>query len=227
MKRFKVHKCLCIIAALGAAAFGQDITLSKDSITVYNHPVSIYPDQVIFTSHNSTPIHLDSAYVQVAELDTVGYGYPGMQVAWSANTPIFQQFVWGMDSITPDTYRLVKNVFYPGTTEPLTFSGNGDTSKIFFLQIGYCFQCQLPPKFPRYIRGTLRLFFSNGQVIELRIRSIDLRTGVRHREFVLHKENPKSGNYRYLANGRRVGAGAKIQLWKEQAIRTYLPDKGR
>lgn len=222
-----MHKSFFTVLAFFSLISGQDITVSKDSIQVYNSPLSSYADEVIFTSHSSAPIHLDSAFAQIAELDTVGYGRPWAQLAWSTTLPVDQQFVWGMVGIAPNNYRLVKDVFYPGTTEPLVFSGNGATSQMFYLEIGFCFQCELYPKYPRYFRGTLRLFFSNGQVIELRIKSNDLRTSVRHRDFVVRKDNLHNGNVRYLANGRRVGVGAKTLLRNNPAIRTYFPDKGR
>jgi hypothetical protein len=222
-----VLKCLFAVAAIGTAAFGQDITVSKDSIKAYNMIISSVPDEVIFTSHTSTPIHFDSGFVQIVELDTAGYGRPGLQVAWEATSPMSQQFVWSLVGAGQDNYRMVKLAFYPGSTEPLTFSGIGTTSRMFHLQVGYCFQCELYPKYPRYIRGTLRLFFSNGQVIELSLRSADLRTAVRRGVSVpaLDKGQSNRGNFRYLANGRRVSAHDQAIYRKIPPAVTYTPAK--
>lgn len=55
----------------------QGITVSKDSIQVYNNPIMSFADEIIFMSHSSIPIHLDSAVVVFTELDTAGYSRPG------------------------------------------------------------------------------------------------------------------------------------------------------
>jgi hypothetical protein len=207
----------------------QDITISKDSILVYNNSFSSFADEVIFTSHSSTPIHLDSAFVLVEEIDTVGYGRPGMQLSWRPSLQSNQQFVWAMDTAGPNNYRLVKDVFYPyANAEPLTFAGNGTTLHMFYLEIGFCFQCQLFPKYPRYIKGLMKLYFSNRQMVELKIKSSDLRTAVRNRNLVSisDKGQAHNGNFRYLANGRRVSDNLMRQR-KIQAAVSYEANKKR
>jgi hypothetical protein len=227
-------KALLTILIFSSILYAQDITVSKDSIQVYNNSLSSFADQITFTSHSSTPIHLDSAFVLVEDLDTTGYGRPRLELAWRATQPMSQQFVWGMDTAGPNNYRLVKDVFYPGTTEPLVFSGNGATSQIFFLEIGFCFQCELFPKYPRYIKGKLKLFFSNGQIMELKIKSNDLRTAVRNRIGVSvsghgQTNKPYEGNsrFRYLANGRRVENCKAGNFRKIQAAVSYKANKKR
>jgi hypothetical protein len=222
-----MSKPVFIILILYAILSAQDITVSKDSILVYNNSLSSYADEVTFTSHSAAAIHLDSAFVLVEELDTTGYGRPGMQLAWRATLPLAQQFVWAMDTAGPNNYRLVKDVFYPGTTEPLTFSGNGATSQIFFLEIGFCFQCEIMPKYLRYIKGKLKFYFSNGQIVELKIKSNDLRTAVRRRSLVSASDKGLyKGEFRCLANGKRVN-NKLARFRKIQAAVSYLPDEKR
>jgi hypothetical protein len=201
-----MSKPVFIFQILCSILSAQDITVSKDSILVYNNSLSSYADEVIFTSHSTAAIHLDSAFVLVEELDTTGYSRPGMQLAWRATSPVAQQFVWGLDTAGPNNYRLVKDIFYPGTTEPLTFAGVGTTSLMFFLEIGYCFQCQLFPKYPRYIKGKLKFYFSNGQMVEMKIKSNDLRTAIRQ---PFRVQSTKTGMDRtvFLVNGRMVANG--------------------
>jgi hypothetical protein len=209
-----MKKSFLLVFSLFFASFGQDITLSKDSMQVYNNGFSSYADNVMFTSHSSARIRLDSAFVFISQLDTVGYGRTGLELAWTPLLQASQQFVWTMADMGQDSFRLVKKVFYPlSSAEPLFFSGVGTACPLYFLQIGSCFQCDVFPKYPRYLRGTLRLFFSNGQALDLRLWSQDLRTAVKPRvsrahysSFILH---PSSFSYRYLANGRRVPAGNK------------------
>jgi hypothetical protein len=213
-----MSKPVFIILIICSILSAQDITISKDSILVYNNPMSSYADEVIFTSHSNTPIHLDSAFVMVEELDTVGYGRPGMQLSWKTTLPTTQEFVWAMDTAEPNNFRLVKNVFYPGTAEPLTFAGIGTTSQMFFLEIGYCFQCELFPKYPRYIKGLLKLYFSNGQMVELKIKSNDLRTAVRQ-PFRSYSTKNEMDRAVFLVNGRMVANGmVKKRLCGQQVM---------
>jgi hypothetical protein len=171
-----MNKLFFLISALYLAASAQDLTVSKDSIQVYNNLVSSsFADQVTFTSHSSAPIRLDSVFVMIAEMDTAGYGHKEFQIAWNSALSGAQQFVWTMDSIGPNSFRLAKRVFYPSTAEPLVFSGNGQPGQISFLEIGYCFICEVFPMYPRFVKGSMRFFFSNQQVVDLKLWSHDYR----------------------------------------------------
>jgi hypothetical protein len=201
----------------------QDLTVSKDSIKVYNLSVSSFADEVIFTSHSSEPIHLDSAFVLIAEMDTVGFSWAFqqklMQVQWKGNYSSTQRYLWKMDSVGPDKYKLIKQEFRPPTDTPLSFSGIGTTGRISLLEIGFCFICDRTPAYPKYFKGTLRLFFSNGQVVELKLWSQDLRTAVRKWKLsvpstVNRKPSTFFCSYRYLANGRRILASDKMPVRK-------------
>jgi hypothetical protein len=165
----------------------QEITLSKDSLRIYNNPMMSSADGVTFTSHTSTIVALDSAFITVAQMDTAGLtaviAAKNLQAVWTGYTPAAANYQWSMDSVSPNTYKLIIN-YSSGSSKPLSFSGNGATSQIFRFQIGACFYCNRLPEYPKYIKGTLRLFFSNGQVVELKLYSQDLRTGVREREVV-------------------------------------------
>jgi hypothetical protein len=205
---------LCFIFSLSfiVSASAQDITISKDSIKLVNSFYSSFADVVIFTSHASGAIHLDSAFVLNAEIDTVGLSsaidYFGMEVAWRTGSPESQMFAWTLDSAGPNTWRLAKKAFSPTNAEPLSFSGNGSTSQMFALECGSFLFGDAMPKYTRYIKGTLRLFFSNGQIIDLKLWSQDLRTAVRKSEFVASKEKPSphNSNFKYLVNGQRISA---------------------
>jgi hypothetical protein len=215
--------------ALFCASFAQDITVSKDSMQVYNNGFSSYADEVTFTSHSSATIRLDSALVFISQLDTVGYGRTGLELAWVPLLQSSQQFVWTMAGMGQDSFRLVKKVFYPlSSAEPLFFSGVGTGCPLYLLQIGSCFQCDVFPKYPRYLRGTLRLFFSNGQALDLKLWSQDLRTAVKRKNFsttqpsnsrrfgVPEGVSTSSRSYRYLANGRRIPAGNNAVVQKNR-----------
>jgi hypothetical protein len=228
-----MYKSFFAGAALCLTAFAQDITVSKDSIKVYNNLVMSSADGVVFTSNSSTPIHLDSAYVIIDEMDTAGFTWAFqqklMQVEWKGNYASTQQYLWKMDSAGKDKYKLIKQEFRPSTDTPLSFSGTGTTSRMFFLQIGFCFVCDRTPAYPKYIKGAMQLFFSNGQVVELRLWSQDLRVEVKAKDLsrqpstVNRQPSTLSYSYRYLANGRRISIDKKQQVRIKQAVRVFEP----
>jgi hypothetical protein len=233
-----MHKSLFAMAVLCLTVSAQDITVSKDSIRVYNNLAMSFADEVVFTSHASAAVHLDSARIAISEMDTVGFSHAisinGFQACWRTNVPSFQSFVWTMDVTGPNTYLLTKNIFDPGSAEPLVFSGNNTTSQIVGLEIGMFLFGETRPQYPKYIKGTLRLFFSNGQVVELRLWSQDLRTAVKPKNFsttqpsnsrrfgVPEGVSTSSRSYRYLVNGRRV-TGSNKQMRIKHSVRDFKP----
>lgn len=136
---------MTFVALLAFCSFAraQDITVSKDSILVYNNLIMSSMDGVVFTSHSSVPVHLDSAYVTITESDISPLSKKFGEMSWRSTTSGAQQFVWTMDSIAPKTFRLNKKDYEPPASEPLVFSGTGQTGQISFLEIGYCFICVL------------------------------------------------------------------------------------
>jgi hypothetical protein len=222
--------CIALLAFCSFAS-AQDITISKDSLQVYNNPMSSSADEIIFTSHTSTAVTLDSAFITVAQMDTAGLtaviAAKNLQAVWTGYTPAAANYQWSMDSVSPNTYKLIIN-YSSGSSKPLSFSGNGTTSQIFRFQIDACFFCSRLPEYPKFFKGTLRLFFSNGQVIDLKLWSQDLRVAVRPRPSSRQPSYPsgyyeaqtvngpsttskrrcqpstRSLSYRYLSNGRRI-----------------------
>ena len=240
---------MTFIAALAFCliATAQDLTVSKDSLRIYNNPMMSSADEIIFTSHTSTSVALDSAFITVAQMDTAGLtaviAEKNLQAVWTGYTPTAANYQWFMDSVSPKAYKLRLN--YPtGSSAPLSFSGNGTTSQIFRFQIGACFYCNRLPEYPKYFRGTLSLFFSNGQVVELKLWSQDLRTGVKRslsqaevrslsevegqhlnsrRIGVPEGVSTLSRTYRYLANGRKIVAGAKEHMRMKYSEQFFAP----
>jgi hypothetical protein len=135
---------------------------------------------VIFRSNSPVSIRLDSAYIKIEEMDTVNFSrlisQNRMEIAWNANWADTPFFSWSMESMGNNTFRLKKKEYIPQNATPLFFKENGDSSQIFKLSIGNCFICESMPYYPRYIKGGMKFYFSNGQVIALRLYSDDLRT---------------------------------------------------
>jgi hypothetical protein len=175
----RVRRSVAFILFFGSLISAQSITVSKDSIRIINENSSSFIDQVTFTSNSSDTIRLDSVFVVIAKMDTIGFGYAisknGMEVGWRSTAPSGQEFVWTMASAGPDTWRMVKKSFSPTNAQPLLFPANGAISQMAFLEFGVYLFGETMPKYTRYLRGTMRLFFSNAQVVELKLRSNDLR----------------------------------------------------
>ena len=167
--------CICSLSA-------EDIRISKDSLWVYNSIFSSKADAVIFRNNSPAAIHLDSANIVVEEMDTVGLPQTAgqsMELAWSGNPASNPYFIWTMESAGSNEFVLKKRTFLPAESQPLSFTGNGDSNQIFKLSIGYCLLPECRPYYPRYIKGNMKFYFSNGQIIALRLYSDDLRTPIK------------------------------------------------
>jgi hypothetical protein len=178
-----VVRTLFLTAVCISSLFAEDIRISKDSMWVYNSNASSKADVVIFRNNSSASIRLDSAYIKIEEMDTVNFirliSQNKMEIAWNANWADTPFFSWSLESIGNNTYKLKKKENIPQDAIPLFFKGNNDSTQIFKLSIGNCFVCESRPYYPRYIKGSMKFYFSNGQVIVLRLYSDDLRTPVR------------------------------------------------
>jgi hypothetical protein len=209
-----------VIMACTSSLFAQDITVSKDSLWVYNSNVSSIADQVIFTSSSPAPINLDSARIAVAEMDTAGLGYIPpehcLEVAWKAGSFPYPYFTWTMDSVGAREFVLKKENFLPPEALPLSFTKSGDTARICLFSIGLCFNCSSLPRYPAYFRGTLKLFFSNSQLVTIRLYSDDLRekTSARmiKRETSIIFLNANSIRGVYSINGRKTIPATSIRF---------------
>jgi hypothetical protein len=160
----------------------EDIRISKDSLWVYNSYISSKADAITLKSNSSAAVRLDSANIIVEEMDTTGLGLsPGssMEVAWGANSGLTPFFIWNTESIGNNEFTLKKRSFLPQGSEPLSFKQAGDSSQIFKCSIGYCLLPECRPLYPTYFKGKLKLFFSNNQMVTVKLYSDDLRTPVR------------------------------------------------
>jgi hypothetical protein len=216
--------CKIFFAILFSCSFAhaQAISVDQDSLRIYNSPAIGSIDEVIFRSASSDSVHFDSAHIMIAEMDTVGLSMTLIQktleVRWCGDLQTNQTYIWTMESVAPNTFKLIKDSFYPLQDPPLGFSGSTEIGMISGFEIGSCFTCKTFPTYPRYFRGTMRLFFSNGQAVELKLWSNDLRVGVRgtrdqHSSSIL---SPSSFPYKYLANGRRVGLSDRTVIQKNR-----------
>jgi hypothetical protein len=120
-----------------------------------------------------------------------------MEASWSGNSTNQPFYSWRMDSIGKSEYVLKKKEFIPWDATPPSFHAGNDSIQISRLSIGSCFVCAELPIYPRYIKGKLQLYFSNGQAIALRLYSDDLRTPVK---MTMRPMNPTLRNFKIISN---------------------------
>jgi len=178
MKR--VFATICMLVVFASAA---DITLSKDILRVYNNPVMSWTDGLTVRNSGNDTVWLDSAKLLFDEFDTTGLLYfiknNTIQTTWLemyGNSKSLD-YTWTMGSLDGKSFRLERQGTTVGLRKSLTTAPK-DSSMISRLQIGWCFICGSMPKYPRYLRGVLRLYFSSAAVVDIRLTSEDLRPGV-------------------------------------------------
>lgn len=175
-----MKKWFLIISMLASGIAAQDITVSKDSIKVYNNSFSSFADHIVFTNNASSAIQLDSVFLLIDEMDTTGLAWDiteeRLQVGWRENLNTSLWFNWNLEQNGEKKYRMTFQSSSPAGAQPLSFDGQNTQRGIAMMAIGGCIWCfGLPPGYPSYFKGLLVLHFSNGQTMEIRLYSDDLR----------------------------------------------------
>lgn len=198
---------LPILLMVTAAAAGNIVT-SKDSLWIYNNSHSgRWTDSVTIVNNGPQGVRLDSVRMLVTGWDSFSLksSITEAEARMAELHHGVQKMRYGtIDSVDATGYRLD---FSPGMSPGdslFAIGPSGDSAILCNLQIGYCFSCGLE-KYPRYLTGSLLFYFSNGQVVGIRIYTDDLRpTGTNHALPV--RLHVISGNHsaRYLINGQLV-----------------------
>ena len=95
-----------------AFTFANDITVSKDSLKVYNDLLSSFADIITVRNGSALTVALDSAYVLLNEFDTTGMasrlsGNGSMEVCW-IDTINKCDFLWHLNETEGNRFRLSK-----------------------------------------------------------------------------------------------------------------------
>jgi hypothetical protein len=200
------HFLFFVLPMFGIAA--QDITFSKDSLKSCNRIGSYADDSIVFTNTSSTTIYLDSARIIFYELDTIGLflqTIPGLQIELSehGHGGSIGWIVNPTEKIDDNEYMIAFSPWTSSRNPPFYMGPSGD-STILKLVIANCLMCD-PPKHPRYSRGLLQMYFSNGQTVALRFYSDDLRTATVTRISPVRRHANGAGKAAYyLINGRKI-----------------------
>ncbi|MBN1576506.1 MAG: hypothetical protein JW913_08140 [Chitinispirillaceae bacterium] len=197
--------CFMFIAALVCAVTGQDLVLSKDSLWILNnYNSSRFGDSVTITNNGSQPILLDSARIQFSEWYTIKPSFTAANaqaVIYEYNHGQSMSHYFTVDSIDATEYRLD----FSSSSRPIFSVGpDGDSIILIHMEIGVNFFGAVPIH-PQYLKGLLRLYFSNGEAVKIRIYSDDLRPTIVKKTFPVCRRTLISGNdARYLINGRKI-----------------------
>ncbi len=173
-------KSLLSVVMLVFVTNAQNITVSKNSLKIYNNPVSSFADEIRLQNQTAAAVDLDSAFLLVDEMDTTGSGaYGGLgerfYIRWKLINPV-RCDMWSLDNFTADTYRLKPSSSSSSIRPSLYFAAPGDSLVVGFVEIGTCLGCSgIPTWYPPYFRGRLQLHFDNGQVLIIRLDSDDMR----------------------------------------------------
>lgn len=208
MKRIHIKVLVTIVFATVAAAGAGSIVTSKDSLWIYNNSRSgRWTDSVTIRNTGPQGVHLDSIRLQItdwyvqgsrtsvaeaeARMDELHDGVRKMRYA-------------SIDSAGATGYRFNFSPGVPSGDSLFAMGPAGDSVILTNLQMGYCFSCGLE-QYPRYLKGTLQLYYTNGQVVSIRIFSDDLRpTGKKH-VLQIRQHTPSGREHSpYLLNGQQV-----------------------
>lgn len=175
-----MNKTVFLILLLAGGIVAQGITLSKDSLKIYNNPVLSYSDYILLINGSSAAVHLDSAFLIINQMDTTGSGEFGglpnrFQVTWAQAKPS-KYDRWSLEKRTDEIYRLLPADTSSSTRPSVDFSAPGDTLSIGGVELGTCLGCSgIPTWCPPYFTGKFQFYFSNGQIVTIQLYSSDLR----------------------------------------------------
>lgn len=175
-----MNKKLFIIMLFAVSVAAQGITPSKDSLKIYNNPVSSFADNIFLINGTSGAVYLDSAFVQIDQMDTTGSGEFGglanrLLMSWSLEKPS-RKDLWSLEKLADDTWRLKPAASSSSIRPSVDFSAPGETLSIGFVEVGTCLGCSgIPTWYPPYFAGKLIFHFSNSQTVVIRLYSSDLR----------------------------------------------------
>lgn len=188
--------------------YANSVKVSKDSLWICNDILSSKDDAVIF--YSTIPVKLDSLHIQFSVLDTTGISTflinskMAMAVAErrlsDSATMAFREF-----PLLKTSELSFRADIASGVPPLLDLQLTSDSISLSRLQFGFCFMCSSYPRYPKYMRGKLILFFSNQETVTINIYSNDLRTVSLHTSKNRMIPQVSSGPvYRYLLDGRML-----------------------
>ena len=225
-----MKNCLMVLILLSCTITAQNITVSKDSLWVLNSyhqsNQSRSGDSLMVINNGTQPIHLDSARLFVTALDTAGCFF-----RITAASLVMDEWYHGTRRgnchfIVNQIDSTIYSLDFSLSSRPfISVDPSGDSINIGNIQIVDCFFCDAP-RFPNYIRGMVRFYFSNGEAVEIQLYSDDLRPPVSTRIVpIRHRSAFRAGNSIYLINGRKIPMELEKINLKRIRHRMYKPGR--
>jgi len=157
----------------GINIYSNDLNFSKDSLKVHNNPLDTFKDQIIIKNTSDNSIILDSAFIIFDVFDSTDM-FDNIEAHWMED--MYGDFGWFLNEVGNNKYKLAKDYFSPNDTAiPLRFNPKG-SCVLLYLRIGLNLVSSQIPIYPKYMKGSLQLYFSNKQFMEIKLYSEDLRT---------------------------------------------------
>lgn len=207
--------------------FANSVKVSKDSLWICNSISSSKDDAIVFNS--TMQAKLDSLHIEFSILDTTGIS------TYFVNNGIAMAVAErNLSDTVPMTFRefpLQKTSelhfrvdFTSGTVPLLDLELTSDSISLSRLQFGFCFMCSSYPRYPKYMRGKLILFFSNQQIVPITIYSNDLRPVSLYtiKNHVLPQTRSAPGCH-YLLDGRMLTDNDFMKIKGEMMHRIITP----
>jgi hypothetical protein len=158
----------------------KDLNLSKATLKVHNNPVDTSADKITMENTSDHSIILDSAFVLFEAFNMKPDKTDTLEVPeyteahWVEDS--YGDFGWYLHKIDSGEYKLIKDFFSPNdTATPLQLQPNESCVFLDF-QLGINLVSERIPEYPKYVKGLLQLYFSNKQVVEIKLYSDDLRS---------------------------------------------------
>lgn len=197
-----MRKILLTVVILSVYGFSENIILSKDSLKASN-------DSLFIINNSEKSIALDSAYIIFSHFDTTGmhdYLSSGgkLEIYWMEHSNE-ADFKWDLQTIEENRYKLIKNYFYPNNATPIQCAPY-DSCCLNKFEIGIYLLSAHYPIYPKFLKGTLMLYFNNNEMLEIRLYSNVLGTyiHINNKEINQDKNNY---NFEYISlQGKRVMA---------------------
>jgi hypothetical protein len=210
MKEMNMKHFLFLLLFAFSGVLADGIIWSADSLRICNSLIFRKSDSLVLTNNASLTIFLDSAYVLVDQLDTSELTAPlglfNFETYWVEYTLEFihrGDFLWSMETIDKSKFKLVKKDYNPANAQPISLMPE-EKLRMNDLTIGVNPFGEYRPVYPKYLRGKLRLFFSNAQIVDIILYTNDLRTPIISNSKNVRKIPVRAQKCSFLVNGKYI-----------------------
>jgi hypothetical protein len=170
----------CNLPTEDANTNSNDLRFSKKTLKVYNNFADTLTDQITIKNGSDHLVTLDSVFILFEAFSIMPDITDTLKISEYTDVhwveDLYGSFGWHLQKIEQNKYKLIKEFFSPNdTANPIRVNPN-DSCVLLDFQIGYNLVSEHIPEYPKYMKGSLQLHFSNKQVVEIKLYSDDLRS---------------------------------------------------